>query len=180
MKEQISALMDSELDDPEAEGCLRRLRDDPEMHDTWDVYHLIGDALRGHTAGSLPASFRERLAREPVVLAPRSRTHKHRPAWVALSAAASVAAVAYVGWMAVPFLAPQPQQVAASGPAPAVSIQPTPLLTVVPAPTQPNNIVPITSGMSDYLMAHQRFSSSSAMVGVAPYARAVSQDFEKR
>lgn len=174
MKEQISALMDSELDDPEADQCVRRLGNDPQMRETWAVYHLVGDTLRGHTAGALPATFDERLAREPVVLAPRPR--RHRPAWVALSAAASVAAVAYVGWTAMPFLSPQTQspQIAVAAPAPASP------LAVVAEPIRPSAIVPVADDMSDYLMAHQRFAASSAMVGVAPYARAVSEEIETR
>jgi len=121
MKERLSALMDEELGDADAAGCLDRLDRDGELQDAWRVYHLIGDALRGHAGHGLPPSFADRLAAEPTVLAPR-RTERaaQRKTWFALSAAASVAAVALVGWMALPLFDP-PAQIASSQPVPAVT-----------------------------------------------------------
>ncbi|WP_281916097.1 hypothetical protein, partial [Caldimonas thermodepolymerans] len=52
-------------------------------------------------------------------------------------------------------------------------------LGVAPATAPVANVAPAGSNISDYLMAHQRFSPASAMVGVAPYARTVSQDLEQ-
>ena len=109
---------------------------------------------------------------------------QRHPAWFALSAAASVAAVAYVGWMAIPMLDPSPQPQMAAAPAAVRVAQPVQMLSAVPT-SQPassamTDVIPVTSDMSDYFIAHQRFSSTSAMVGVAPYARSVSQDYEKR
>jgi hypothetical protein len=76
-----------------------------------------------------------------------------------LSAAASLAAVALVGWMA---LAPQPQT--------------TPAPTVAQAPPEPPPIiVPLPSTANDYLLAHQGFSPRIYLQGVAPYARTVSE-----
>ena len=184
MKEQVSALMDGELEGPESEGCIKRLKGDPEVREAWDLYHLIGDSMRGDIAGSLPSAFNQRLAQEPTVLAPRRGAVQRHPAWFALSAAASVAAVAYVGWMAIPMLDPSPQPQIAAAPAAVRVAQPVQMLSAVPA-SQPassamTDVIPVTSDMSDYFIAHQRFSSTSAMVGVAPYARSVSQDYEKR
>ena len=65
MKEQVSALMDGELEGPESEGCIKRLKGDPEVREAWDLYHLIGDSMRGDIAGSLPSAFNQRLAQEP-------------------------------------------------------------------------------------------------------------------
>ena len=182
MKEQVSALMDSELGSLECEGCVKRMKEDPLARETWDIYHLIGDALRGHYSGSLPASFSERLAQEPTILAPRRKVLQRHPAWFALSAAASVAAVAAVGWMAVPMITQQPASMAEAQPTMRVA-QPAQVFSVSPAAAPAavvSNIVPSTGDISDYLIAHQRFTPSSAMVGVAPYARTVSQDVEKR
>jgi len=178
MKEHVSALMDGELDESSEGRCLQVLKQDSESRESWDLYHLIGDALRGHTTGSLPRSFDERLAEEPTVLAPQRKTHhkRHHPVWMGLSVAASVAAVAYVGWMALPFYGPSPEQRAqtvASVPAPAVNV-------VLPASaedrSQQNGVMQVSAGMNDYILAHQRFSSSAAMAGVAPYARRVNED----
>jgi sigma-E factor negative regulatory protein RseA len=169
MKERLSALMDEELGGAESEGCLDRLDRDGELQDAWRVYHLIGDALRGHAGHGLPPSFADRLAAEPTVLAPRrAERAAQRNAWYALSAAASVAAVALVGWMALPLFEP-PAQIASSQTAPAQA-------TVAPPPA----VVPAAQGVNDYLLAHQRFSPSSVMGGMAPYVRTVSEAREAR
>jgi sigma-E factor negative regulatory protein RseA len=169
MKERLSALMDEELGGAESEGCLDRLDRDGELRDAWSVYHLIGDALRGHASHGLPPSFAERLAAEPTVLAPRrAERAAQRNTWYALSAAASVAAVAMVGWMALPLFEP-PAQIASS--------QPPPALTTVALPPA---AVPAAEGVNDYLLAHQRFSPSSVMGGMAPYVRTVSEAREAR
>jgi sigma-E factor negative regulatory protein RseA len=162
MRERLSAVMDGELEGPECDGCLDRLKDDPELRDAWRVYHVIGDAIRGHGGTGLPAAFAERLAAEPTVLAPRRAARRDsRAPWYALSAAASVAAVALVGWMALPLFQP-PVQMAAKPP------------TAALAEAQPA-AVPAAQGVNDYLLAHQRFSPSSALGGMAPYIRTVSE-----
>jgi sigma-E factor negative regulatory protein RseA len=166
MKEKLSALMDGELDDKSAAEMIQALGADHEAVRTWRTYQLISDAMR--ESGLLSANFAQRLstrlAAEPAVLAPRapqaeSRTHSRT--WFALSAAASVAAVALVGWMA---LAPRPQP-----PTPA----PAPVAQVQPAPKP--DIVPLPSAANDYLLAHQPFSPRIYLQGMAPYARTVAE-----
>ena len=44
-REQISALMDGELDDARAQALCAQLKGE-ESVDCWAAYHLIGDALR--------------------------------------------------------------------------------------------------------------------------------------
>jgi sigma-E factor negative regulatory protein RseA len=167
MKERLSAMIDDELGATECDGCLARLGEDPALREAWAVYHLIGDALRGQAGRALPAAFAPRLAAEPTILAPR-RTERAaaRAAWYTLSAAASIAAVALVGWMALP-LFEGPTQVASAPPAPAATL----------AEAKP---VPVARDVNDYLLAHQRFSPSSAMGGIAPYVRTVSEEHEAR
>jgi sigma-E factor negative regulatory protein RseA len=175
MNERLSALMDDELGTPEVEGCLARLDSDRELRETWGVYHLIGDALRGEAGRGLAPSFAERLASEPTILAPgRARRLAPRPAWYALSAAASVAAVALVGWMALPLFEP-PVRLATPQSPPVVAVA-----DVKPAAEAKPPPVPAAQGVNDYLLAHQRFSPSSAMGGIAAYVRTVSEDREAR
>jgi sigma-E factor negative regulatory protein RseA len=173
MTEQVSALMDDQLDGAECEGCLRRLKDDDALRADWEVYHLIGDALRGTPARGLPAAFAARLASEPTVLAPRAASHRgaaRRRTWTALSAAASVAAVAAVGWMALPLLdAPAPPVALIQPPAPAV-------VQAAPAAV----IVPVAQGVGDYVLAHQRFAPRSAMAGVLPYVGSAADEGGRR
>jgi sigma-E factor negative regulatory protein RseA len=167
MTEQVSALMDDQLDGAECDGCLRRLKDDESMRADWAMYHLIGDALRGTPGRGLPASFAERLASEPTVLAPRALPARHatrRKAWYGLSAAASVAAVAVVGWLVVGEVQP---------PASPLAKAPSPQLA------QPA-IIPVAQGMGDYVLAHQRYAPRSAMAGVMPYVGSLADDAGRR
>jgi sigma-E factor negative regulatory protein RseA len=164
MKEKLSALMDGELDDKSAAEVFQALATDREAVGIWCTYQLISDAMR--ESRLLSAGFTQRLstrlAAEPTVLAPRalpSESRTHSRTWLALSAAASAAAVALVGWMA---LAPQPQTL------------PAPTVAQAPAEPQPN-IVPLPSSANDYLLAHQGFSPRIFLQGVAPYARTVSE-----
>jgi sigma-E factor negative regulatory protein RseA len=164
MNERISMLMDGEADESQLARNLVLLRSDTGVRRTWDTYHLIGDALRGHLAPALAARVSERLAAEPTVLAPRPRAPGARIARRALSAAAVVAAVALVAWVALPGLQPEPPQVAA--PAPGVAPQAPPVAAVAPAAV----------GVENYLFAHQSFSPAGAMQGVAPYVRTVADE----
>jgi sigma-E factor negative regulatory protein RseA len=166
--EKISALIDGELDGREAEQQLARLKQDRELEHCWATFHLIGDALRGER--SLSQGFGERLARrlagEPTVLAPRPVASRRFMAY-ALSAAASLSAVALVGWMALfnnP-LAPLPELAQVPNTTPtAATATPSAQLASVPSEGR----------MNEYLIAHQEFSPSTEIQGLAPYIRGVS------
>jgi sigma-E factor negative regulatory protein RseA len=168
--EQVSAFMDGEIEGVEATGQVNRLKEDARLRATWDTYHLIGDALRGEKMGlsrDFTVNFRARLADEPTVLAPRSRGPLQSTVRrFALPVAASVGGMALVAWLAVfnnPF-APQKETLAVKAPPP------------LEAKTQ------VASGeVNDYLLAHQQFSSSTTLQGVASYVRTVSgQDTEEK
>jgi len=74
--QSLSALADGEVDAAAAASLAAAWRDDAMLRRRWHAYHLIGDALRSEelAAGAGDAAFlrrlRERLDREPVVLAP--------------------------------------------------------------------------------------------------------------
>jgi sigma-E factor negative regulatory protein RseA len=164
--EHISALMDGELDESQMKQQLARLKEDPDLLDCWDTFHLIGDVLRGEQ--SLSGAFRHnvsgKLASEPTVLAPRRRAAKKMIAF-ALSAAASLSAVAAVGWLAFfnnP-LTPQPE----------IATAPTNLPAIAP-PSPQLASVPSDGTMNEYLIAHQEYSPSTTIQGLAPYIRTVS------
>jgi sigma-E factor negative regulatory protein RseA len=169
MKEKLSAMMDDALDDGERERCVRRLEEDDELRAAWDVYHLIGDTLRGHSAPQIAAQVRARLAAEPTVLAPRrAAATRGRLSWQPLAAAASVAAVALVGWLALPLFDVQ------RGAEPGLVAQVAPVPAAAPA------AVPPAQGVADYLLAHQRFSPAIAIGGLAPYVRTVAEETGSR
>ncbi len=159
MKETLSAWMDSELSGEQAGPLLPQLKQDAALRRNWDCYHLIGDALRGVRGPDLCARICARLDAEPTVLAPRRRGRPEKLRWAALSLAASVAAVAFVGWIALPGTQPESFQVAA-----------------IPAPEVQQAAVPAGEGAKDYLLAHERYSPSSAMQGVASYVRTVAEE----
>ena len=104
MKQEISALMDSELFEDESAGLLNRIHRNPQARQDWGAYHLIGDVLRQpeHIQGDLSNKVRERIQDEPTVLAPRSRG-MGQARTMALSAAATLAAVGVVVWMSQQF-----------------------------------------------------------------------------
>lgn len=158
MKETFSAWIDGELSGPQADALPVQLKGDAQLRKNWDCYHLIGDALRGVQGPDLSPGIRARLDAEPTVLAPRRRRNPEKLRWAALSMAASVAAVAFVGWMALPGLQQDSSPVAA-----------------VPARDIRLVAAPAGGGAKDYLLAHQRYSPSSAMQGVAPYVRTVAE-----
>jgi len=157
MKKEISALMDGELFEDEAEGLLDRVKRYSDAHKDWEVYHLIGDVLRQpeHIHCDLSAKVRERMQDEPTVLAPRRHAVKQKMRTVALSAAASLVAVGVVAWMSAQIAPETSAQMA---------MQQTALR---PASMQ------IKPKSNDYLMAHQEFSPSTTMSGGASYIRTV-------
>lgn len=165
MKEKLSAMIDGELEG-EVQAHLGRLRTDPELRAAWDTYHLIGDALRGHTGREIAPRVILRLRDEPTVLAPlRARRNVTRISWYGMYAAASLAAVAVVAWTAFPGWHGTEPQLAGNSVAPTAEASVESLAVSLP-PAEVEN----------YLLAHQPYSHVSAMQGVAPYVRGVAEE----
>jgi sigma-E factor negative regulatory protein RseA len=166
MNEELSALVDGELQDGQLAGHLQNLKDDAEQRAAWDTCHLIGDVLRGHIAPEICSRVAMRLAEEPTVLAPRAKAWNAGTlgGW-AMSIAAGVAAVALVVWTVLPAMRSD-FQIAQQRVAPPQSV----------APPMPLAAAPPAAQVADYLLAHQRYSATSAMQGVAPYVRTVSDE----
>lgn len=100
MNEKLSALMDGELADRDAEPLIRQLASESELQQLWQEYHLIGDAMRNSSLLSVDVrqAVSQRLAGEPTVLAPRPRVRLvTRPA-ARFAMVASVALAGVVGW----------------------------------------------------------------------------------
>lgn len=157
-RERLSALVDGELDAPEAGRILTACRQGSQLTDDWGVYHCIGDVLRSDDMGchsrALAGKMAARLALEPHLLAVPQPTQTspslrwRRPA----SFAAAAAAVAAVAWLALPQLRSAQDQVAA---VPALA----PALATA-APALPN--LPPPRVANGYVEAHRQFSSSVA------------------
>jgi sigma-E factor negative regulatory protein RseA len=176
MKERISELMDGELEPREARQAIDALVRDAQALDTWRRYQLISDAMRDTPL--LSPGFTERLAakldREATVMAPGRLAAETRPSrpWMPMPAAvaASLAALALVGWLA---FSPQAQP-----PAPVAQVQPqvAQVQPVTKALPQKPQSVPLPHATPDYLLAHQGFSPRVSLQGMAAYARTVSDE----
>ena len=143
MKEQISALMDDDLALEDAEYLMTALKANGEVAKSWATYHLIGDVIRGNKVlrHDMTASIMQEIAKQPTVLAPKSRLAKNKQ--VVWSVAASVAAVFFVGLV---LLHQQSQE---------ASVAPIEIAQAVPA---------------EYLRAHQSMSPSNAAYFIQPAA----------
>jgi sigma-E factor negative regulatory protein RseA len=167
--DKISALMDGEAEGQEARQAMLRLGDTGEARETWATYHLIGDVMRGEALPAFNISPRvaAAIAREPAIVAPQPARRASRPLTYALSAAASVSAIAVVGWMAFSTgsIVTPPAEVARAV-VPAAVPQPQPEAQLVSSPSD--------GLMNEYLLAHQGVSPGNSLHGVAPYIRTIS------
>jgi sigma-E factor negative regulatory protein RseA len=110
MKEQLSALIDSEFDLNNADHLIVTAKSNGELAKAWRNYHLIGDVMRDEAVNSVSLSQRIMAAieEEPVVIAPaitqdikkqESEKQAKQGQPVLWSVAASAAAVLFVGVM---------------------------------------------------------------------------------
>jgi len=167
--EKISQLMDGELDSRETRLQIRRLEQEGELTQAWSTYHLIRDVLRDEAGVGAGFAQRlcERLEQEPAVLAPHhsrlvAQALRHR-----LPMAAALAGVAIVGWLAL-----APPLAGLRGPAPVAETAPAASGKEAPRAT-PRPLASADRQMNEYLLAHQQYSPSTAMQGVASYVRTV-------
>jgi len=145
MKDQISALMDDELAPDATEHLITSVKTGGESAECWAIYHLIGDTMRGNPI--FRADFHLRLMQlldaEPTALAPKGLFNKSLVKTpIVWSVAASVAAVAFVGWTVL-------QQQVQNG----------------------NDATPIEIAQnlpSEYLLAHQASAPSGAAYYIQP------------
>ena len=148
MTQELSSLMDGELEPQEAEQAIRSCCASREAADTWLLYHAIGETIRGNAPGSLAAPGAiQALAAEPAIIARPKRVYETPLGRVALAAAASVATVGVVGW-----IGSQNGQVPGGA-----------TLAKNPSTLQPvANVVPAkvpAAEMQDYVAAHKQLPS---------------------
>lgn len=165
--DRISAFMDSETSPIEAHQAISRLKRNDPCCETWKIFHLIGDVMRGDPVlrDDFTVRIRNCLQQEPTVLAPRFGWRKTTR--LALSAAASLAAVAVVLTLVLTDNPLKPQSQLAIAPKPEIirDAQTVALPQPVPAANQRR--------VNEYLMAHQGFSPSTTLQGLVLYARTV-------
>lgn len=184
-EQALSALMDGELGEAAAARLAESCRHDARLRATWHSYHLIGDVMRSQDLAQPPEHdeafvlrLRERLAAEPVLLAPtpvampERRRRLPRRAWAA--SAMAVGAMAVGGVLVLQRLQPlEPSPAAAVlAQAPQTAAQPLAGTTTVaaqePAPTptavvQADDRLLRDARLDRYLVAHKQWGSSFAM-----------------
>ncbi len=161
MTQQISILMDGELCGEEAEALLGKIKRDPEARQDWLSYHLIGDVMRqpDYISNDISATFFARLQAETTVLAPY-QLRSSRAGYFAMSAAASIMAMAFLAWTSLqvdtqPLMQQAQQSVAA--------------LHVASS----SNTSPAHDSINEYLLAHHEFSPGTDVRGATSYIRTV-------
>ena len=150
MTQEISSLMDGELEAHEAERAIRGCCADSEAARTWQEYPLISDVMRGgrpHPSGTAER-VRTLLESEPAIVARPRRVLETTFGRVALAAAASVATIGVVGWIGSQGGQPVPGAVVAKNPA-APAVQPVVHQRTEPAPD-----------VQEYLSAHRQIPSA--------------------
>ena len=150
MTQEISSLMDGELEAHEAERAIRGCCADSEAARKWQEYHLISDVMRGgrpHPSGTAER-VRKALESEPAIVARPRRVLDTTFGRVALATAASVATIGVVGWIGSQGGQPVPVPVVAKSPAAAPAVQPV-VNRVEPAPD-----------VQEYLTAHRQIPSA--------------------
>ena len=123
VREQVSALADGHLQGADVARAIEAVCTDDEAQRAWSAYHLVGDVLRtgAHSpcqdGNAFLARFQQRLAAEPVAVAPLAAPaaapvaiavrHKADAAnepvfrWKLVAGAASLVAVAAISWTLV-------------------------------------------------------------------------------
>jgi sigma-E factor negative regulatory protein RseA len=196
-KEQLSALADGEVDAAAAAAACGAWKTDAELRRTWHAWHLIGDVLRSEDLASSAGrdqrfllAMRERLAREPVVVAPEplvaaAPVRRGGGRWL-LPSAVAAGFTLVVGTFVV--LAPS------GGPAPAAPklarVAPpaveSPIVTASvrePAAAQPvavNGRMIRDPRLERYLAAHKQFAGTSALGVPSTFLRSATVDAEPR
>jgi len=104
LREELSALLDGELDPARVDKVLDALARDAHLQKDWADWLAQGDRLRGEpgVSSGFMARFSERLAAEPVVISPRRVALRRKLLPLALAASVSFVAVSVwqMGWPA--------------------------------------------------------------------------------
>jgi len=199
--DELSSLMDGELDASAVGRACSQWRDDSGVRANWHAYHVIGDVLRsdelasngGHDAAFL-AAFRQRLAQEPVVLAPapmgveQVAVTRRRRAWVT-PAAVAAGFVAVAGVLVVTQVSGGLSLLGTQADASLAKVQsPSPVMVVsvggaasagaaddLPA-VVPNGRLIRDVRLDEYLAAHKKFGGSSVPGGPSGFLRNAAAD----
>ncbi len=168
-EQQLSALMDGELEAPAMEAALDELLADEGLRQTWGRYHLARDAMRDGLAaeekGELSARIRQALEDAPTApvteLHPKRNLARYTRPVVGFALAASVALFAVLGVLKLQDRGSAPELLAQN----AVAPQATAIRWDVGRPA-------VEARLNSYLVHHSEYQSAP-MNGMLPYVRVV-------
>lgn len=187
--EQLSALMDDQLEDDQLRFLLQGLKDDAEARQKWRRYHMIGEAMRGAPTRSLDADFSAAVMAQIDADTGVSQDDGlgNEPAWVkrlvSFAVAASVATVAV-------FVAndrgyfqdsPAPSAMVASVPATTVEVNSSPVsASLMQASTVASSVAEwnevsgdIQQKLDRYLLNHAQTATGVPGQNMSQYIRLV-------
>lgn len=184
--QRVSALLDGELEGEELAATLAYAAQEQQGRASWQLYTLVGDALRSSDLAR-PANpdflprLRERLVQEnvrprsadrarPISAAPGAAANAAVFRWKLLAGLASLATVASLGWTSLAGLRGADlaeAQLAQQAPAPERSSA----STVVVADSQPPQMMLRDPRLDELLAAHKQFGSMSALQMPAGFLR---------
>jgi sigma-E factor negative regulatory protein RseA len=175
LNEQLSALVDDELGEPEQALLLRQLGRDAGLRARLARYQVISDALHSNLPHRVDTGFYQRvhaaLEQEAEIhAAPHHFRTLLKPA-AGLALAASVAVVAVVSLQSVRQQDPAATPVVASAPG---------VNDYIRAGTAPPPVAQRSSarGLDVYLVNHNEYAANRGMQGMLPYVRIVGQDLQ--
>lgn len=175
INEQLSALLDDELDTGEHALLLRQLARDPGLREQLSRYQLISDAMHDNLPAQVDPAFHRRVVDALQGQAPATATPAAgrllRPV-AGLALAASVAAVAVVSLQNIRGQSPSATPVVATAPSPDNYIR----AEHTPAPVARVHTSP---GLDVYLVNHNEFAVNRGMQGMLPYMRIVGQESQQ-
>ena len=176
IREQLSALVDDELDEVEQPLLLGRLQRDAGLRECLGRYQLIGEVLRGGAACTatlgVANSVRRALQNEtPVFAAQRS----HFNWWKPMAGAAVAASVALVAVLSITSLRETgsdelPQLASGAGVSVVARVEDGQWDRIEPG---------IDRRLSGYLVNHNEYAANRGMQGVMPYVRIVGYENQR-
>ncbi len=181
MHEEISQLIDQELNPEQRSALLERLintdtRNNDTARKSWKCYHLIGNVIRDEvpsTGKDLSALVRDKLEKEPTVLAPLSikkpgsnerqnaRQNARKDVWKSVglfAIAASLVVVAVATLMPMKF--------------DGIAFQ----LTASSKAFNTSQAIRFSQEFDEMLVKHAEFTASPGMNGLIAYAKLVSAE----
>jgi sigma-E factor negative regulatory protein RseA len=178
LHEQLSALVDDELAEPEQALLTRRIGADADLHRRLARYQLISDALRNQLpdridpafAARVQAAVRDESAQPAAVPGSRWRAALLKPV-AGFAVAASVAVVAVLSLQSV-------REDAASLPAMASTPSSTDFIRADSTP-EPVIRPRADKNLNIYLVNHNEYAVNRGMRGMLPYVRIISHDMNR-